>query len=51
MKAKDHRRKWAATMQQFVLGRKNHITAASAVLIIIAYVSKLGFHDESAAVW
>ena len=51
MKAKDHRRKWAGTMQQFVLGRKNHITAASAVLIIIAYVSKLGFHDESAAVW
>lgn len=38
-------------MQQFVLGKKNHITAASAVLIIIAYVSKLGFRNESAAVW
>ena len=50
MKRKDHLRKGAGTMQQFVLGKKNHITAASAVLIIIAYVSKLGFHNESAAV-
>ncbi len=28
-------------MQNFILGRKNHITIVSAILIIIAFVSKI----------
>lgn len=38
-------------MQKLILGRKNHITIVSAILIIIAYVSKLGFQNESIAIW
>ncbi len=38
-------------MQKFILGRKNHITIVSAILIIIAYVSKLGFENEQIAIW
>ncbi|MFI3604685.1 heavy metal translocating P-type ATPase [Vagococcus fluvialis] len=38
-------------MQKFILGRKNHITIVSAILIIIAYVSKLGFQNEPIAIW
>ncbi|EOA08677.1 hypothetical protein PAD3_0855 [Pediococcus acidilactici D3] len=29
-------------MQKFILEKKNHITIVSAILIIIAYVSKFG---------
>ena len=38
-------------MQKFILGRKNHITIVSAILIIIAFVSKLGFENEQVAIW
>ena len=38
-------------MQKFILGRKNHITIVSAILIIIAYVSKIGFEKEQIATW
>ncbi|HFI0076659.1 TPA: heavy metal translocating P-type ATPase [Streptococcus suis] len=38
-------------MQKLILGRKNHITIVSAILIIIAYVSKLGFQNESIGIW
>ena len=38
-------------MQKFILGRKNHITIVSAILIIIAFVSKLGFENEQIAIW
>ncbi|HFI0155550.1 TPA: heavy metal translocating P-type ATPase [Streptococcus suis] len=38
-------------MQKFILGRKNHITIVSAMLIIIAFVSKLGFENEQIAIW
>ena len=37
-------------MQKFILGRKNHITIVSAILIIIAFVSKLGFENEQIAI-
>lgn len=38
-------------MQKLILGRKNHITIVSAILIIIAYISKLGFQNESIGIW
>ncbi|MGI6150537.1 MAG: heavy metal translocating P-type ATPase [Christensenellales bacterium] len=38
-------------MQRFILSRKNHITALSAVLIVIGFVSALGFKNETVAVW
>ena len=38
-------------MQKFILGKKNHITIVSAILIMIAYVSKLGFKNEPIAIW
>lgn len=38
-------------IQRFILGRKNHITIVSAILIIIAFVSKLGFENEQIAIW
>lgn len=38
-------------MQKLILRRKNHITIVSAILIIIAYVSKLGFQNEPIAIW
>ncbi len=38
-------------MQKLILGRKNHITIVSAILIIIAYVSKLGFQNEPIRRW
>jgi Cd2+/Zn2+-exporting ATPase len=38
-------------VQRFILSRKNHITALSAVLIVIGFVSALGFKNETVAVW
>jgi Cd2+/Zn2+-exporting ATPase len=38
-------------MQKFILSRKNQITLISAVLIIIGFVSELGFKNEMVAVW
>src|SRR5699024_3710362 len=38
-------------IQKFILGKKNHITIVSAILIIIAFVSKLGFENEQIAIW
>ena len=38
-------------MQRFILGQKNNITWISAVLIIIGFVSELGFHNEEIAFW
>lgn len=38
-------------MQKFILERKNHITIVSAILIIIAFVSKLGFENEQMTIW
>ncbi len=37
-------------MQKFILKRKNHIAAISAVLIMMAYMSKLGFKNEQIAI-
>lgn len=37
-------------MQKFILKRKNHIAAISAVLIVMAYMSKLGFKNEQIAI-
>lgn len=37
-------------MQKFILKRKNLITIMSGILIIIAFVSKLGFKNESFAI-
>ncbi len=38
-------------MQRFILGKKNHIAFVSAILILIAFTSKLGFKNEIIAVW
>lgn len=38
-------------MQKFILGKKNHITVISAILIAIGFISELGFHNEEIAVW
>ncbi len=38
-------------MQKFILGRKNHITITSAVLIILGFTSELAFHQEQMAMW
>ncbi|NCU26605.1 cation-transporting P-type ATPase, partial [Candidatus Nomurabacteria bacterium] len=38
-------------MQKFILSRKNHIMLISAVLIVAAFISKLGFHNEEIAKW
>lgn len=38
-------------MQRFILSKKNQITWISAVLIIIGFVSELGFKNEVIAVW
>ncbi len=38
-------------MQRFILGRKNHITIVSAILITIGFVSELGFKNETVAIW
>ncbi len=38
-------------MQRFILSRKIYITWASAVLIVIGFVSELGFKNEVVAVW
>lgn len=37
-------------MQKFILSKKNHIAAISAILITIAYISELVFHNEEIAV-
>lgn len=38
-------------MQKFILGRKNHITIISAILIILGFTSELAFHQEQMAMW
>lgn len=38
-------------MQKFILGRKNHITIISAILIIVGFTSELAFHQEQMAMW
>lgn len=38
-------------MQRFVLSKKNHIALISAILIIIGFVSSLGFKNETVARW
>lgn len=38
-------------MQRFILGKKNQIALVSAILIAIAFTSKLGFKNETIAVW
>lgn len=38
-------------MQKFILGRKNHITLVSGILIAIAFTSSLGFKNEDIAIW
>lgn len=38
------------TMQKFIVRRKSHITIVSGILIIIAYISKLGFKNEQIAI-
>jgi Cd2+/Zn2+-exporting ATPase len=36
-------------LQRFILKRKNHITLISAILIVIGFIAKLGFKNETAA--
>lgn len=38
-------------VQKFILGRKNYIIIVIAILIITAFVSKLGFENEQIAIW
>ena len=38
-------------MQGFILGKKNQIALVSAILIITAFIAKLGFRNEEIAVW
>ena len=38
-------------MQKFILGRKNHITIVSAILIIITIISKLEFENKQITIW
>ncbi len=38
-------------MQRFILSKKNHIVLISAILIVIAFISNLGFKNEAAAIW
>ncbi len=38
-------------MQRFILSKKNQITLASAILIVIGLTSKLVFKNETVAVW
>ena len=38
-------------IQKFILGRKNHITIISAILIILGFTSELAFHQEQMAMW
>lgn len=38
-------------MQRFILGKKNHITVISAILIAIAFISDLVFKNENIAIW
>lgn len=38
-------------MQRFILSKKNHITLVGAILIVIAFISELGFKNEVVAVY
>ncbi len=38
-------------MQRFILSKKNHITLISAILIVIGFVSELGFSNHVIAMW
>ena len=38
-------------MQRFILGKKNHITFIGAILIVIAFISKLGFENMEIFTW
>ena len=38
-------------MQRFILSKKNHITVISGILILIGFISELGFKNESVAIW
>ncbi|MDD2579374.1 MAG: cation-transporting P-type ATPase, partial [Eubacteriales bacterium] len=38
-------------MQRLILGNKNLIIVISAALIAIGFISGLGFHNETIAVW
>ncbi|NMA64859.1 MAG: cation-transporting P-type ATPase, partial [Clostridiaceae bacterium] len=38
-------------MQRFILGKRNQITFISAILIVIAFISKLGFNNEAVFTW
>lgn len=38
-------------MQRFILGKKNHITVISGILIAIGFISELGFKNEDIAIW
>lgn len=38
-------------MQRYILGKKNQITLISAILIVTAFVSKLGFKNEDVFHW
>lgn len=38
-------------MQKFILNRKNHITLMSAILIVVAFISKLGFSNIDIFIW
>lgn len=38
-------------MQKFILGKKNQITLINGILIISAFISHFGFHNEEVATW
>ncbi len=38
-------------MQRYILSKKNHITLIGGILIIIGFTSKLGFKNETIAIW
>ncbi|UUX33497.1 heavy metal translocating P-type ATPase [Fundicoccus culcitae] len=38
-------------MQKYILSKKNQITLISGILIVIAFIAELGFHNEVIAKW
>jgi Cd2+/Zn2+-exporting ATPase len=38
-------------LQRFILGKKNHITVISGILIVLGFTSELGFKNEAIALW
>ncbi len=40
-----------SVLQRFILSKKNHITLICAILIVLGFISGLGFNNETVATW